>query len=417
MERLLRPGAALFLRSLDRPSIEIGVERKPANSNARILELVSEHRGEQGIVYCLSRKDTEEVAAHLSASGLNAAAYHAGMEAADRARRLNAFLTEPDLIIVATIAFGMGIDKPDIRFVIHRDMPSSIEAYYQEIGRAGRDGEPARAVMLYGLSDAGRRRRMIDPEAAESVKAAQMRRINELVSFCELTGCRRQTILAHFGQEIAPCGNCDNCKAPGALIDATAEARLILEAVGATGAVFAAGHIVDILTGAATEKAVARGHDALPVFGAGAARSARDWRALIRQMSANGFLAVEETYGSLKPGPRADALLAGGVRVDFRPDAPRARRSARAAPLPAGADPALLAALKKKRREIAEARGVPAYVIFSDRTLADMAARKPANLAAFGQVFGVGRAKTEAFGGIFVDLIRAQTGWNATQRG
>ncbi len=408
MERLLRPGAELFLQSLDRPNIEIIVERKSA-SEARLLELVAEHAGEQGVVYCLSRKDTEKTADALCAAGVRAVAYHAGLDATLRSQRLNAFLTEPDLVVVATVAFGMGIDKPDIRFVIHRDMPASIEAYYQEIGRAGRDGQPSRAVLLYGPGDAMRRRRMIDAEASEAAKSAQRRRIDELAAICEMASCRRQAILAHFGETTAPCGNCDACRNADTLADASADARLALEAVTATGAVFGAAHIVSVLTGEASEKVRVRGHDGLPVFGAGASAGEKHWRAVLRQMSANGFLDVDAEFGSLRPGPRARALLAGAETFAFRAEAPR--RTARTArtPLPAGADPGLLAALKKKRRELAEERKAPAFVIFSDRTLIDMAAKKPASLAEFGAVFGVGRAKTEAFGPTFLAVIAAET--------
>lgn len=207
--RLLRPDAKVFVHDLDRPNIDIAIERKD-RARDRILALIREHADEQGIVYCLSRAATEEVAAHISANGRRAVAYHAGLDPATRTERLNAFLTEPDLIVVATVAFGMGIDKPDIRFVIHADIPSSVEAYYQEIGRAGRDGLPARAVLLYGPGDLVRRIRMIDPAAAEPARAAQKRRIEELGALCEMTGCRREALLAHFGQAIGPCGACDN---------------------------------------------------------------------------------------------------------------------------------------------------------------------------------------------------------------
>jgi ATP-dependent DNA helicase RecQ len=409
LDRLLRPGADLFVQSLDRPNIEIAIERK-ARAKDRILELVKDHDGEQGIVYCLSRRQTEEVADLITASGRRAAAYHAGLDAETRTERLNAFLSEPDLIIVATVAFGMGIDKPDIRFVIHSDMPSSIEAYYQEVGRAGRDGLPARAVLLYGPGDVMRRTRMIDTDAPEATRAAQKKRIDDLSALCESLDCRKKALLAHFGQDIEPCGACDNCRTPPDLVDASDAARIVLEAVSATGEMFGATHIIDILRGADSERIRARGHDSLAVYGAGSAKKVAEWRGIVRQMNAAALLKVDSEYGGLSAGPRAPGLLRRETRFQMRPEPARTRRDRKGAP--AGVHPVnagLLAALKAKRSEIANQRRVPAYVIFSDRSLIDMAARRPSTLAEFGDVFGVGRAKTKAFGEIFIALIAANT--------
>ncbi len=406
VEKLLRPGALVVTHNLDRPNIDIAIERKRRAAD-RILELVREHVGEQGIVYCLSRKQTEEIAGHLSVNGRRAVAYHAGLDASVRAKRLNAFLAESDLIVVATIAFGMGIDKPDIRFVIHSDMPSSIEAYYQEIGRAGRDGLPARAILLYGPGDVMRRIRMIDGEASEAARSAQKRRIEELGALCEMTDCRRQALLAHFGQAATSCGNCDNCRAPPDLLDATKDARLLLEAVRATGEIFGGGHIIDILRGADTAKIRERGHDKLSAYGAGAKWKQNDWRAVIRQMNAAALLRIDPAFGGISLGPCAPGLLRGETRFQMRPAPRQASRERVAATVGAGpANAALFAALKAKRSELANARAVPAFVIFSDRTLADMAAKKPATLAEFGEVFGVGRAKIEAFGAVFLEVVR-----------
>ncbi len=404
-QRLLRPEAKIFVRDLDRPNIDIAIERKD-RSKDRIVALIREQEGEQGIVYCLSRAATEEVAAHISANGRRAVAYHAGLDPETRTERLNAFLTEPDLIVVATVAFGMGIDKPDIRFVIHADIPSSVEAYYQEIGRAGRDGLPARATLLYGPGDLMRRIRMIDPATPEAARAAQKRRIEELGALCEMTACRRQALLAHFGQSIDPCGNCDNCRRPADTIDATTQARLLLDAVARTGEIFGGAHIIDILRGADTAKIRERGHDRLKAYGAGKAWKANDWRALVRQLNAEGLLRVDHDYGGLSLGPRAPGLLRGETRFAMRPEPrTRQRREATATLLKAPADRKLYDALKAKRLEIARERGVAAYVIFSDRTLNDMAEKKPETLAGFGEVFGVGRAKTEAFGPLFLRVI------------
>ncbi len=403
--RLLRPGADIFVHDLDRPNIEIAIERK-ARAHERVFQILKDHDGEQGIIYCLSRRQTEELAAFLAAKGRRAAAYHAGLDAQTRTRLLNDFLAEPDLIIVATVAFGMGIDKPDIRFVIHTDMPASIEAYYQEIGRAGRDGLPARAVLLYGPGDLMRRIRMIGSDSSQAARAGQKRRIEELGALCEMTHCRRQALLAHFGQASEPCGNCDNCRTPAGLIDATAEARLLLEAARSAGEIFGGAHLIDILRGADTQKIRDRGHDNLAVYGRGAKWKQNDWRALVRQMNAAGCLRVDPEFGGISLGPRAPGLLRGETTFAMRPEPRTARRQG--APAPSGApgeQGALFAALKAKRREIASARNVPAYVVFSDRTLADMAAKMPRSIAAFGEVFGVGRAKTEAFGALFIAVI------------
>ncbi|MEE2692937.1 MAG: DNA helicase RecQ [Pseudomonadota bacterium] len=407
LNRLLGSGAAVFVHRLDRPNIEIAIEPKH-DARARLLELAREHAGEQGIVYCLSRKGTEETAEFLTANGIRTLAYHAGLDAWTRADRLNAFLSESDLVIAATIAFGMGIDKPDIRFVFHMDIPSSIEAYYQELGRAGRDGLPARAVMFFGGGDIGRRMRMIDRnEGLEHAQRAEQRRLADLAALCESVKCRQQAILEHFDQESPPCGNCDNCKSPPLLVDATDHARLALAAVAATGENFGPAHIIDIVRGADTEKVRSRSHNDLSVYGAGRDESAVYWRALLRQMAAQALVTPDADHGGLRLSARGRAVLAGEEAVKVRKTEARAsRRERRMAVTPASvADADLLAALKARRLELARERGVPAYVIFSDRTLADMAARKPATRAAFAAVFGVGAAKLDAFAADFLAVI------------
>ncbi len=413
-ERLLAPEAEIFVRDLDRPNIAIAIEEK-AKAKDRLAALMDGHRGEQGIIYALSRKDTEVIAADLSARGHKVAAYHAGLDAETRNERLNAFLSEPDLSIVATVAFGMGIDKPDIRFVYHHDIPASIEGYYQEIGRAGRDGAPAQAVMLYSGADVARRMRMIQRNEEDGGARAETRRLDELVTLCEATGCRRQALLAHFGQASGPCGNCDNCVAPPELIDAGDGARRVLEAVAQSGAIFGAAHIVDILRGADTAKIRQNSHDGLAAYGVGANLPATHWRGLIRQMTADKLLVADATYGGLSPGPEASAVTdrMGPYRMR-KPSARKAGRGERrrtasnAAEVPLSpGDQALLAALKKRRLELARERNAPAFVIFSDRTLIDMAEKRPNDPESFGAVFGVGEAKKEAFCETFLAVIRS----------
>jgi ATP-dependent DNA helicase RecQ len=290
-------------------------------------------------------------------------------------------------------------------------MPASVEAYYQEIGRAGRDGLPARAVLLYGPGDLMRRIRMIDADASVAARDAQKRRIEELGALCEMTDCRRQALLAHFGQDAAPCGNCDNCRTPAEIIDATREARLLLDAVTATGEMFGGAYIIDIVRGAKTEKIAARGHQALSVYGAGAHWKGNDWRAAIRQMGAAGLLRVDAAFGGLSAGPRAPGLMRGETSFAMRPEPRQASRQSPGQSSPAQKtlanpkDAALFAALKAKRLDIAKERNVAAFVIFSDRTLADMAAKRPRTLRDFNNVFGVGRAKAEAFGETFLRII------------
>ncbi|HPE31488.1 MAG TPA: ATP-dependent DNA helicase RecQ [Parvularculaceae bacterium] len=405
--RLLGPDAAVFVHRLDRPNIEISIEPK-RDAQARLLDLAREHKGEQGIIYCLSRKGTEETADFLSANGVKTLAYHAGLDAATRAERLDAFLSEPDLSIAATIAFGMGIDKPDIRYVFHLDIPSSIEAYYQEIGRAGRDGLPSRAVMLFGAGDISRRMRMIDRnDGPEHARRAEQRRLLDLAALCEGDGCRQQAILKHFDQEAPPCGNCDNCRNPPTLSDASAQARLALRAIVESGETYGASYITEVLRGADTEKVRARGHEALTAYGGGAGEPAAFWRSLLRQLVVKHFVFADPEHGVLTIAEKGNALLAGEIDFAMRKSEPRTSRRAKAAIAAdvAGADPDLLQALKARRLELARERGVPAYVVFSDRTLIDMAVKKPSNTEEFSAVFGVGAAKLAEFADEFLAVI------------
>ena len=415
--RLLAPDAAVFVSNFDRPNIQLAVEPK-ARARAQLLSFVRHHRGESGIVYCLSRRRAEEFAADLAAEGIRALPYHAGMDAADRTANQDIFIAEPGVVIVATIAFGMGIDKPDVRFVFHTDIPASIEAYYQEIGRAGRDGLPARTHMLYGLGDMYMRRTFIEQSGAdEAHKRREHARLDALLGYCEAPTCRRATLLAYFGERIEACGNCDLCLDPVALIEATEDARQAVSAVIGTGQIYGAAHIIDVLRGNRTGKVLGASHDDLAAFGAGAERGQREWRSIIRQLVAADLLRIDIAgYRGLKSTEKGRALLAGRGRFQRRAETPRPRSgtarapAAAALPPPGAPEAGLLDALKQLRRRLAEARSVPSYVIFSDRSLEDMARRRPLTREAFAAVHGVGAAKLRNLAEPFLAAISGYAG-------
>ncbi len=402
----------MMVQGFDRPNIRITVEAK-REAPRQLLAFVKARAGVNGIVYCLSRKKTEELAALLVENGIRALAYHAGMAKEQREENQNRFMSERAVVMVATIAFGMGIDKPDVRYVFHADLPGSLEAYYQEIGRAGRDGAAAEAHMLYGLNDIRMRRMFIDEEdAGEDRRRREHQRLDALVGFCEASGCRRQVLLGYFGEAPEPCGNCDTCIAPVALMDATKDARLLLSAVQLTGERFGAAHIVDILRGTATEKVAERRHDTLVVFGRGAERKKEEWRAMIRQLVAGNYLQLDIAgHGGIALAAKGRALLSGDGVFLYRPvvHTKASRREAAAATLD-DAQAMLLEALKALRLRLAKERRVPAYVIFSDRTLIDMAQRRPRDEDEFAEVNGVGQAKLAEFAGVFLAAIRAKVG-------
>jgi ATP-dependent DNA helicase RecQ len=410
--RLFAEQVETLVLGFDRPNIKLAIEAKQ-DGKRQLLHFIERHAGRSGIVYCLSRKKTEDVAAFLEKNGVTALAYHAGMSKDARDANQNSFMTLSGVVMVATIAFGMGIDKPDVAFVFHTDLPGSLEAYYQEIGRAGRDGRAAEAHMLFGLGDIRMRRLFIeDEDAAVEHKRRSHARLDTLIGYCETAECRRQVLLGYFGEHAAPCGNCDNCLDQAPRADGGAEARIILAAVAQSGERFGAAHVTDILLGHETEKILARGHQRLASFGTGVAHKKEVWLSLIRQLVAGAFLMPDPGgHGGLAISEKGHALGCGEVpfqyRVETRHRGSRGKlRSAQgAAANTEGLDASLLAALKALRLRLAKERQVPAYVIFSDRTLIDMAARQPRDLDAFAEVNGVGAAKLREFGEIFLGAI------------
>jgi ATP-dependent DNA helicase RecQ len=400
----------IFLRGFDRPNLGLAFVPKD-NPRRQILDYVAARRGQSGIVYCASRARTESLATALGETGHAALAYHAGIAPDDRRLAETRFQREDGLVVCATIAFGMGVDKPDIRYVAHADLPKSIEGYYQEIGRAGRDGAPADTLTLYGPDDIRLRRSQIDesPSPMER-KQADHKRLNALLGLAEAKRCRRQTLLAYFGETLAePCGNCDLCREPPEIFDATEAARMAFSAILRTGESFGVEHLVAVLRGEASDKVRARGHDRLPTFGVGAARTRAEWQAIFRQLMGLDLVRPDpERHGGLRLTEAARPILRGEAALELRADSlRRARASVRAAPraLVDEADEGLLAALKAKRRGLADAQGVPAYVIFPDRTLIEMASRRPATLDALAGITGVGSVKLERFGPAFLEVL------------
>ncbi|MDP6952208.1 MAG: DNA helicase RecQ, partial [Alphaproteobacteria bacterium] len=408
--RLLAGSGRMFVSGFDRPNIRLAVTAK-RDPKRQLTTFMAEHRDESGIVYCLSRRKTEEMAAFLSAEGHRALPYHAGMDKGARDESQDIFMTEPGVVIVATIAFGMGIDKPDVRFVFHCDLPGSIEAYYQEIGRAGRDGEPAEAHMLYGLDDIRMRRMFIENENGDDDrKRREHHRLDSLIAYCEAPECRRRSLLEHFGETTQSCGNCDVCLDPMPVSDGSEDGRKVLSAIHRTGQRFGVAHVIDVLCGTLTEKVQRFGHDSLPTFGIGDTRKKTEWRSLVRQLVAAGFLRIDiQGHGALTITDKGRALLKGEECFSYRQDAlarARGRRSTKPAPeILADVDPDLLARLKRLRLDLAHERGVPTYIIFSDRSLTDMAARKPRSEDEFVAVHGVGEAKLRDFAAPFLAEI------------
>lgn len=423
VEKLHLRDARRFVSSFDRPNIRYTVTQK-REAKAQLLAFYrAHHQGDAGIVYCLSRRSVDATALWLGRHGIDAVPYHAGLDAGTRQRHQERFLREDGVVVVATIAFGMGIDKPDVRFVAHLDLPKSLEGYYQETGRAGRDGAPASAFMTYGLQDVVQVSRMLaESSAGEQHKRVERQRLEALLGYCETAGCRRQALLAYFGETLdEPCGNCDTCLEPVRTFDGTVAAQKLLSTVLRTGQRFGAGHLIDVLLGKENERIRKFGHQRLSTFGIGAEFDARGWRSVVRQLIANGQLQPDpDGYGGLVVGPGAAAVLRGERTVELREDrtdkvasasaASGTRGRARAAADLSDAERERFDALRSVRATIAREQGVPAYVVFHDATLVEMIKQRPTSLPDLAAVPGVGAAKLERYGERFLEALAAGEG-------
>ncbi|WP_340110527.1 DNA helicase RecQ [Pikeienuella sp. HZG-20] len=403
----------IFLRGFDRPNIHLAFAAKDG-PRRQMMEFVTARKGRSGIVYAASRNKTEVLAEALRAAGVPALPYHAGLAPEVRMDHQDRFQREDGVVMCATIAFGMGVDKPDIRFVVHADLPKSMESYYQEIGRAGRDGAPAETLTLYGLDDIRLQRQRIDESPApDERKRADHARLGALLALAEAPRCRRQILLSYFGEESGPCGNCDLCAKPPALFDGTEAAQMALSAIYRTDERYGQDHIIDVLRGDVTEKAARAGHDQLAVFGKGAAWSKNWWRGTMRQIYALGLVRIDpERHGAWRLTEAARPVLRGEQRIEIREDGlrPRGKRSDRPAPatLVAPSDEPLFSRLRTLRAKLAHEQGGPAYIVFSDRSLIDMATRKPRNLDEFAACHGVGAQKLARYGAMFLAAINQE---------
>jgi ATP-dependent DNA helicase RecQ len=410
--RLFPAPPQTFVHGFDRPNLRLAMS--PRTGSKQIQQFVAAHPDQSGIVYCGSRKRTEEIAELLRGGGVKALAYHAGMDAADRSRHQDVFLQEDGIVMVATVAFGMGIDKPDVRFVCHANLPNNIEGYYQEIGRAGRDGLPADTLTLYATSDIALRRRQIeDNNASEEQKRIDRLRLNALVALCEAPRCRRQTLLGYFGEQAERCGNCDVCDGGVTVIDGTVLAQKAMSAVLRTGERFGTEHLVSLLIGEETGQIQKFNHQRLPTFGVGKDKSRNEWRSIFRQLYATGILTLDITaYGRWEVTDTGRAVLRGQATIELRQDVTTfgkkaARKVAAAVALGSSEDDQdLFRALRVRRSALAKAEAVPAYVVLPDKSLIDMARRRPANLAEMAEVYGIGDAKLARYGQEFLDVIR-----------
>ena len=415
VDKLFTQPPRVFVRSFDRPNLRLAFKPKERSSK-QVLAFVRAHEGESGIVYCASRRKVEELAQTLKDAGVRALPYHAGLDKAVRDANQDTFQQEDGVVMTATVAFGMGIDKPDVRFVCHADLPANVEAYYQEIGRAGRDGLPADTLTLYGMGDMQLRRLQIEQgDLPDERKRIERQRLGALLSLAEAPRCRRQTLLAYFGESSEPCGNCDLCQEGVERFDGTIDAQKAMSAIVRTGERFGMEHLVSLLRGDRTENILKYEHDRLPTFGVGADRKASEWRSIFRQLSAVGLIAQDlMEHGRWWVTDEGWQVLKGKQRIELRKDlAPaagsREQRRGRAAAASAVVDDAdltLFEALKALRTRFAQQQGVPAYVVFSDRTLAELASHRPTSPRAFREIHGVGDAKLERYGAAFLEVVQ-----------
>ena len=408
-QRLGLENAQVFLSSFDRPNIRYRVTAKQ-NAREQLLRFLrAEHANDAGIVYCLSRNKVTDTAAWLSEQGIEALPYHAGLSSAQREQHQNRFLNEDRIVMVATIAFGMGIDKPDVRFVAHLDLPKSLEAYYQETGRAGRDGLPASAWMTYGLQDAVTLRQMLSQgDSSETQKRVELAKLNAMLGYAEVTTCRRQVLLNYFNESGHPaCGNCDNCLEPPETFDGTIVAQKALSCVYRTGQRFGVGYLIDVLLAKDDERIKQFGHSNLSVFGVGKELTDKEWKSAFRQLVAAGFLRVDhDSHGALKLTEEARPLLRGDISIQLRKDARGSKKkSLRTTTFINEADQSLWDALREKRRELAKEHGVPPYVIFHDATLKAMLEQRPTSMSDLAHISGVGARKLEAYGAEFLQVL------------
>ena len=417
IKNLALQDAKQFVVGFDRPNIQYRISLKSNPRNQLLRFLKAEHAEDAGIVYCLSRKKTEDTAEWLTSQGFKAVPYHAGLPAEVRANHQRRFLEEEGVIVVATIAFGMGIDKPDVRFVAHLDLPKTIEAYYQETGRAGRDGSPANAWMVYGLQDVTKLRQMLDnSQGDEQHKRVEQIKLNAMLGFCELTTCRRHALLAYFDESSSEhCGNCDTCLVPVETWDGTEVSRKALSVIYRTGQRFGVSHLVDVLTGTGTDKVFQFDHHQLPIYGVGRELSAKEWQSVFRQLVARGYANADaDRFGGLALTDKCRPLLKGEESIQLRKDqmvktvVKKAAKKLTKTPLSDDIDVGLWEALRTHRRELAEGQGVPPYVIFHDSTLQAMAELMPSTLGEFGELPGVGARKLDKYGSGFLDVLTRQ---------
>jgi len=408
--------ASVFTTSFDRPNISYTIDER-INPKRQLKEFLSRHRGESGIVYCLSRAKVEATAKWLVEEGIRALPYHAGLPQEERATNQDAFLKQEGLCLVATVAFGMGVDKPDVRYVAHLDLPSSVEAYYQETGRAGRDGQPSDAWMIYGMPDVVQRSRMIDQgNAPEEIKRIERSKLSALLAICETTRCRRQALLSHFGEKHAgKCGNCDTCRSPVSSWDGSEAAIKALAAIYRTDQMFGVGHLVDVLTGKDTEKVRYHGHDRRPVFGAGKEIDAAEWYSIYRQLIVAGYVHVDhEAHGALKLTANARNVFSHKETVHLRRDRGEVSSTAKQAQVKKALEEGLLDEkdrylydyLRRERTRIAKSKDLPPYMVLTDTTLRAMAKQKPLDKASMKGIPGMGAAKIERYGDIFASFVR-----------